>query len=139
LLQHLSLDLADAQRGIAAALAGAAQEGRPMAAAVVDAAGDLIACARMDGAHERILRFAIRKAYTAATMGRETTTLKEELEKHGRTLDDYGDAQFTTLQGGVPVVVEGHVVGAVAVGGGSLEGDKAIARLGAQAILEGLK
>jgi uncharacterized protein GlcG (DUF336 family) len=55
-----------------------------------------------------------------------------------RTLADYGDAQFTTLQGGVPVMVDGAVVGGVAVGGGSQERDKGIAVIAAEAITKSL-
>jgi glc operon protein GlcG len=105
---------------------------------VVDAGGDLISCARVDGCHERVLRFAIRKAYTAATMGRSTVRFKDELLEHSRTLDDYGDPLFTTLQGGVPVRVGQQVVGAVAVGGNTVERDKGIADIAAAALLAGL-
>ncbi|HEX6513026.1 MAG TPA: heme-binding protein [Chloroflexota bacterium] len=137
--QRTTLGLDDAQRAIAAGLAEAQRDGRPMAVAVVDANGDLISCVRMDGAHERILRFALRKAYTAATMARDTLAFKAELVDRQRTLADYGDQQFTTLQGGVPVSVGGQVVGAVAVGGATLERDKEIAEITAAAILTGLK
>lgn len=109
-----------------------------MAVAVVDAGGDLISCARMDGTHERVLRFAIRKAYTAATMGRDTLTFKQELIDRVRSLDDYGDPQFTTLQGGMPIVVDKQVVGGVAVGGSTTEGDVAICQVAASALMQGL-
>lgn len=138
MFQRTSLGLDDAQRAIAAAVAEAKNDGRPMAVAVVDASGDLISCARMDGAHERVLRFAIRKAYTAAIMGRDTTGFKAELAERARTLDDYGDPLFTTLQGGVPVSVNKEVVGGVAVGGNNPDRDKAIALVAAQAISGGL-
>jgi glc operon protein GlcG len=139
MFERLSIGLDDAQRAISAAVAEAQRDARPMAVAVVDAGGDLISCARMDGTHERVLRFAIRKAYTAATMGRSTVRLKEELLEHTRTLDDYGDPLFTTLQGGVPVSLGEQVVGAVAVGGNTAERDKGIAEIAAAALLAGLE
>jgi glc operon protein GlcG len=138
MFERLSIGLDDAQRAISAALAEAQRDERPMAVAVVDAGGDLISCARVDGCHERVLRFAIRKAYTAATMGRSTVRFKDELLEHSRTLDDYGDPLFTTLQGGVPVRVGQQVVGAVAVGGNTVERDKGIADIAAAALLAGL-
>lgn len=132
--QHRCIGLEEAQRGVAAVLEAARREGRAMAVAVVDRHGDLLCCARMDGAPERVLRFAIRKAYTAAVMGRDTLAFKEELQKRGRTLGDYGDPMFTTLQGGLAVVVDGEVIGGFAVGGNTQQRDEAIARLGLEAM-----
>lgn len=128
------LGLEEAQRGIAAAMEEAQRDGRPMAFAVVDDRGHLIASARMDGAHERVLRFAIRKAYTAAIMGRPTLDLKREMEERHRTLADYGDPMFTTLQGGLPVVHEGKVVGGISVGGNAQNRDEEIAAIALKAI-----
>jgi glc operon protein GlcG len=138
MFQQLSIGLDDAQRAIEAALAEARKDGRPMAAAVVDANGHLIACARMDGAHERVLRFAIRKAYTAAIMGRDTVGFKGELLERSRTLDDYGDPLFTTLQGGIPVILDKQVIGGISVGGNTQERDKGIAEIAVRALVDGL-
>ncbi len=139
LLPRWRLTLAQAQQVIAAAIEEATKDGRPMAVAVVDDRGDLISCARMDGTPERVLRFAIRKAYTAAVMGRDTLTFKKQMEEASRTLDDYGDPLFTTLQGGHVALWEGQVVGAVAVGGNTSARDEEIARvaLGALGLPEG--
>ncbi|MBI2988015.1 MAG: heme-binding protein [Deltaproteobacteria bacterium] len=134
MIQRVSLGLAEAQRAIAAVLEEAKKEGRPVAVAVADNNGDLISCARMDGAHARVLRFAIRKAYTAAVMGRDTLAFKKELQEKGRTLSDYGDPSFTTLQGGVAIVSEGKVVGAIGTGGSPRERDVDMAHIGARAI-----
>lgn len=134
MIQLASLGLSEAQRGIDAALEAAQQEGRSMAMAVVDRNGDLVMCARMDGAPERVLRFAIRKAYTAAVMGRGTLDLKREMLEKQRSLADYGDSLFTTLQGGLPVLAGGQVVGAIAVGGNTQSRDDAIAQIGLAAI-----
>ncbi len=134
--QQLSIGLHEAQTAIEVGLTEARKDGKNMAVAVVDAGGHLIGCARLDGTHERVLRFAIRKAYTAAIMGRSTVDFKAELAEYGRTLADYGDPQFTTLQGGEPVKIGGKVVGAVAVGGNSAQRDKAISQLVLQAVVE---
>ena len=134
MIQRVSLVLEEAQRAIAAVLEEAEREGRPVAVAVVDANGDLISCARMDGAHARVLRFAVRKAYTAAVMGRDTLTFKKELQERGRTLSDYGDPSFTTLQGGLPIISEDKVVGAIGAGGSARERDVEMAQIGVRAI-----
>jgi len=105
-----------------------------MAAAIVDANGDPICTARMDGTHERVLRFALRKAYTAAVMVRDTLAFKRDMERANRTLADYGDSMFTTLQGGLVVMAEGRVIGGIAVGGGSQENDESIARIALAAL-----
>jgi glc operon protein GlcG len=119
---------------VAAVIAEAERDGRPMSVVVADDNGDPICCARMDGAPERTLRFAIRKAYTAAVMGRDTVVFKQLLQDQKRALQDYGDPMFTTLQGGVTVMVDGQVVGGFAVGGNSTARDEEIARIGLQAL-----
>lgn len=134
MLHRQSIGLGAAQRAVEAALAEGRRDGRALAVAVADDRGDLVACARMDGAPERVLRFCIRKAYAAAVMGRDTLELKRELEERGRTLADYGDPQLTTLQGGVAVVFDGRVVGAVAVGGNPQSRDEEIARVAVRAL-----
>ena len=132
-----TLGLAQAQRAIAAVIEEATRQAKPMAVAVVDDRGDEIASARMDGVPERVLRFALRKAYTAAVMGRDTLAFKKLLVDTGRTLADYGDPTFTTLQGGLTVTVEGQVVGGFAVGGNNVTGDEEVARIGLRALIAG--
>ena len=124
---HITLE--QALRAIAAAFDEATKDGKNMAAAVVDANGDPICSARMDGAHERVLRFALRKAYTAAVMARDTLAFKRDIERANRTLADYGDPMFTTLQGGMVVMDQGRVVGGIAVGGNTSERDEEVARI----------
>jgi glc operon protein GlcG len=135
----VTLGLEDALRGIGAAQSEAEKDGRGMAMAVVDDNGDLIACQRMNGVPERVLRFAIRKAYTAAVMRRGTLDFKKDMDDHHRTLSDYGDPLFTTLQGGLPIVVAGQCVGGISVGGNQTQRDIDIANVALKAITEGAK
>ena len=83
--------------------------------AVVDDAGNLLAYARMD----RCLRptFALRKAYTSAVRGMDTLAFSEQLNSTGRSLESFGDSQLIALPGGVGVLKDGAVVGAIGVGG----------------------
>jgi glc operon protein GlcG len=134
MLQQLSLGLEEAQRAIAAVFEQARKDGRAVAVAVVDNHGELIACARMDGAHARVLRHAIRKAYTAAHMGRDTLAFKKDMADAGRTLTDYGDSSLTTLQGGLVVRSGKQVVGAIAAGGSARERDVEMAQIGLKAL-----
>ena len=97
---------------------------------VVDDAGNLIAYARMD----RCLRpsFALRKAYTAAVRGMDTLALAEQLKASGRS---FGDPQLIAIPGGVTVLKDGAVVGAMAVGGlPSGIDDEVIAKAGLKAL-----
>ena len=101
--------------------------------AVVDDAGNLLAYARMD----RCLRptFAIRKAYTSAVRSMDTVTFAEQLSTQGRSLESFGDPQLIALAGGVAVIKDGAVVGAIGVGGlpSGLD-DEAIAKAGLAAL-----
>ena len=101
--------------------------------AVVDDAGNLLAYARMD----RCLRptFAIRKAYTSAVRSMDTVTFAEQLSTQGRSLESFGDPQLIALAGGVAVIKNGAVVGAIGVGGlpSGLD-DEAIAKAGLAAL-----
>jgi glc operon protein GlcG len=130
----MSLGLEEAQRAIAAVFEQAKKDGRALAVAIADNHGELISCARMDGAHARILRHAIRKAYTAATMARDTVDFKEDMAESNRTLDDYGDSSLTTLQGGVVIRVDGKVVGAIGAGGSAKMRDVEMAQIGLKAM-----
>lgn len=134
MVPQLSLGLEEAQRAIAAVFEQAKKDGRPVAVAVVDNHGDLITCARMDGAHARVLRHAIRKAYTAAVMGRDTLAFKKDIQDAGRSLTDYGDSSLTTLQGGLVVRSGNQVVGAIASGGSPRLRDVEMAQIGLNAL-----
>jgi uncharacterized protein GlcG (DUF336 family) len=127
MLRFESLGLSEAEKAIAAGIAMAQKLGRPMAFAVADSGAETIASARMDGAHPRILRHSIRKAYTAATMCRHTLAFKRDLEERGGALDQWGDSGLTTLPGGLAVQHEGRFVGAVGAGGGGPH-DEEVAR-----------
>ena len=101
--------------------------------AVVDDAGNLLAYARMD----RCLRptFAIRKAYTSAIRSMDTVAFAEQLSTQGRSLESFGDPQLIAIPGGVVVMKDGAVVGAIGVGGlpSGLD-DEAIAKAGLAAL-----
>ncbi len=129
MIKQESLGYQEAQRGLDVVTKAAEAQGRAMSFAVVDAHGDLIAAARMDGSHARVLKHAIRKAMTAAVYGRNTLIFKKELRESDRELLEWGDLNVTTLQGGLVVKSGKMVVGGVGSGGGTLEIDEAMARV----------
>lgn len=118
MLDIQSLGLEEAKLAIAAGEAAAEKLGIPMAFAVSDAGAELIAATRMSGAHPRILRHAIRKAYTSATMCRNTLWFRRDLEDRAGNLEQWGDSELTTLPGGLVVKSSAGFVGAVGTGGG---------------------
>lgn len=132
--QHRVLTIDGARTAIAAIAAEAKRTGAPGAAvAVVDDGGNLIALERLEGTFTAAWRISIGKARTAA-MFRKPTSAFEKIIKDGRTpmiaLED-----FTPLQGGVPVVVDGLVVGAIGVSGASsAQQDEDFAIVGAAAV-----
>lgn len=130
---------AEAKRALDAAIAAAAADGQPMSFAVADSYGEIVAAARMDGSPARILRHAIRQAYTSGSMHRNTIKFKQQLRERGGTLDEWGDDMLTTLPGGVAISFGDDVIGAIGAGGGkTLSRDAEIAHLAVAAIGEGM-
>jgi glc operon protein GlcG len=130
-----SVGLEEARRAINAILAATTERDNPVAVAVVDAHGDLICCARQDGAGARMVRRARAKACTAAKLGMNTVVFRDQvLKAEGRTLDDWGDPQLTSLQGGLVAKSNGRVVGGIALSGNSTQRDEQFARIGLAAM-----
>jgi glc operon protein GlcG len=128
-----ALTLDGARRIIAAAVAEAKKNGAGGAIAVVDEGGNLVALERIDGTFAAGANISIGKARTAALFQKPTKAL-EDIINHGRTamvaLPD-----FTPLQGGVPITVDGQMVGAVGVSGAaSAQQDEEIALVAAAAL-----
>lgn len=110
----------------------AAAVGRNIAIAVADEAGELVFASEMDGCHTRVLRGAIRKAYTAAVMQRSSAELRAQDRERGKELADWGDPMLTHLPGGAPLQIDGECYGAVGVGGTSDGGDDKMASRAAE-------
>ena len=125
------LDQAGAQTVLQAARDSAQQRNAPSAIAVVDTAGDLLAFQRMDGVRPDSAELAIQKARTAARLQRPTVEIENNINQ-GRTA--FVTADIMALRGGMPVRVNGEVVGAVGVAGLSSENDTSIAGTAAAAL-----
>lgn len=134
MITRTMIGLAEARRAIDAMVREATKDGQPMSIAVADSYGELIACLRMDDSPPRVLRHSIRKAFTAGFMHRGTLEFKAQFRERDSSLDEWGDMRLTTLQGGLPVRYKGEVVGAVGVGGNSVERDSEICRIAVAAI-----
>ena len=127
----MALDQAGAQTVLQAAKENAEQRNAPSAIAVVDPAGDLLAFQRMDGVRPPSAELAIEKARTAARLQRSTAEIEDNID-HGRTA--FVTANIPALRGGVPIRVNGEVVGAVGIAGLSKQTDADIASTAAAAL-----
>jgi glc operon protein GlcG len=126
-----ALDQDGAQTVLQAANESARQRNEPSAIAVVDPAGDLLAFRRMDGVRPASADLAIEKARTAARLQRSTVEIEDSINQ-GRTA--FVTVGIPALRGGVPIRVNGAVVGAVGVAGLSKEIDVEIANTAATAL-----
>src|SRR3989440_3780741 len=128
----MTLDQAGAQTVLQAARESAQQRNAPLAIAVVDPARDLLAFQRMDSVRPASADLAIEKARTAARLQRSTAEIEDNINQ-GRTA--FVTAGVLVLRGGMPIRVNGAVVGAVGVAGLSKEIDAEIANTAAAAAL----
>jgi uncharacterized protein GlcG (DUF336 family) len=134
--QQARLGLDDAERARDAILAALTPTDSPAALAIVDEHGVPILLLRQDGAPARMLSRARAKAYTAANLGLDTVTFRDAYVKaRQRSLDDWGDPQLTTLQGGLAIRQNSSLVGGIAMSGNSTSRDEALARVGLQALV----
>lgn len=138
---RVQLNLAGAETVIEAAKKKAAAMGLKCNVAVVDDGGHLLAFARMDGARPASAATALAKAVSAATFRQETGPLPPKGEPDlllNLSIQNASGGKVTSLKGGVPIVVDGQVVGAVGVGGGTGEQDVEVSKAGIRALLDGL-
>jgi uncharacterized protein GlcG (DUF336 family)/mannose-6-phosphate isomerase-like protein (cupin superfamily) len=127
------LTLDGARRAIAAAEAEARRNKAGGIIAVVDEGGNLMALERIEGTFAAGARVSIGKARTAALF-KKPTRFFEELINKGRTAMTAVE-DFTPLIGGVPIVIEGQIVGAIGVSGAnSAQQDEELALAGAAAV-----
>jgi uncharacterized protein GlcG (DUF336 family) len=129
------ITLEEAQSILSAAEEKATEMGQPMNIAVMDAGRNLVAFHRMDGAWVASTDIAIDKAFTSA--GRGLTTRKiGEMAQPGQPLfgiNTTNGGRIVIFAGGVPLVRDGDVVGAVGVSGGSVDQDEEVAEAGVAA------
>ncbi len=123
----------DVKRIATAAEAEAAKNGWAVTIAIVDDGGHLLALQRLDGAAPISAHIAPAKARTAA-LGRRESRVYEEMINQGRVSFLSAPTLEGLLEGGVPVLVEGHCLGAVGVSGVKSAEDAQIARAGIAAL-----
>jgi uncharacterized protein GlcG (DUF336 family) len=133
--QQTRLGLEEAERARDAILAALTPADSPAALAIADEHGVPVLLLRQDGAPARMLSRARAKAYTAANLGLDTVTFRDDVVRlKQRTLDDWGDPLLTALQGGLAIRHAGKMIGGIAMSGNSTSRDEALARVGLDAL-----
>ncbi len=112
-----------AKHVVAAALAEARANSWTMAAAVVDPGGILVYFEKIDDTQNASPRIAIDKAQSAALFKRPTKTFQDSVERGGIGLRVMRLRAAIAVEGGVPIVVDGKIVGGLGVSGGTAEQD----------------
>ena len=124
------IGLAEAKRMLAAAEDEARRNNWTMAIAVVDSGGQLVGFSRLDGTQHASIDIAIGKATTAVRFKRPTKALEDAVGQGGNNLRLLALPDITPLEGGVPIVVGGRIVGAMGASGGTSTQDVQVVRAG---------
>ena len=125
----------EARRIISTAVQKAGEIGTPMNIAVMDAGMNLVAFERMDGAWVLSIDIAMGKAFTSAGRGLSTRDIGEKAQP-GQPLfgvNTTNDGRVVIFPGGLPLMRDGEVVGAIGVSGGAVDQDEQVAEAGVAA------
>ena len=133
---QLCLTLATAKMMSEAAEAEAARNGWSVVIAIMDAGGHLIHLAKMDGTQYASVEVAQQKGRTAVSFKRPTKALEQVVSGGRMVMLKLPGA--TPIEGGLPIVVDGQVIGAVGVSGVQSHEDAQIAQAGIDALLKAL-
>jgi uncharacterized protein GlcG (DUF336 family) len=130
----LAITLDNAKKAAAPALAEARKNNWTMAVAIVDSGGDLVYFEKMDATQTGSVTVAIAKARSAALFKRPTKAFQDTLAGGGDGLRVLGLANAVPVDGGIPLVVDGKIVGAIGLSGGTSQQDGQCAQAGANAL-----
>lgn len=129
MLDKKALSLEAAKQIVAAAEAEARKNGWNVSIAVVDEGGHLVMLQKLDGTQYGSIEISIQKAQTAAGFKRATKVFEDAIAG-GRTAI-LGIEQVLPLEGGVPLIYKGQIVGAIGVSGVTSQQDGVVAKAGA--------
>jgi glc operon protein GlcG len=128
------ISLENARKAAAAALAEVRKQGWSMAVAIVDTAGTLVYFEKMDDTQNGSAHVCIAKARSAALFKRPTKEFQDTLAAGGEGLRVLRLEGAVPIEGGVPLLVEGRIAGAIGLSGGTSAQDGQGAKAGAAAL-----
>jgi uncharacterized protein GlcG (DUF336 family) len=123
-----------AKKAAAAALAEARKNNWTMAAAIVDTAGDLVYFEKVDGTQAASTLIAVDKARSAVRFKRPTKALQDVLAAGGDGLRLLALQGAVPVEGGIPLLMDGKIVGAIGLSGGTSAQDGQCAQAGASTV-----
>jgi glc operon protein GlcG len=129
----LGISFDAAKKALAAAEAEAKKNNWPVAIAIVDSSGKLAAFSKIDNTQHGSVDIAIGKAVTANNLRRPTKALQDVVAAGGGGLRMLAVPGVLPLEGGVPIVVDGKIIGAIGVSGVASDQDAQVAMAGAAA------
>jgi glc operon protein GlcG len=129
-----SITLEQAKRVMEAAEKEAEKQGWPMVIAIVDTAGQLVMFTRHDQAQTGSILIAQKKAETAAQFRRATKVFQEAIAGGGVALRTLAMPNVLPLEGGLPIVKDGFVIGGIGVSGMQSDQDAQVAQAGLTAL-----
>ena len=130
----VGIGLEAAKKALAAAEAEAKKNNWPVAIAIVDSSAKLVAFSKMDNTQHASVDIAIGKAVTANNLKRPTKALQDAIAQGGVNLRILGQPGITPLEGGVPIIVDGKIIGAIGASGVLSNQDAEVAMAGAAAL-----
>jgi uncharacterized protein GlcG (DUF336 family) len=129
-----SINQEQARRAVAGAMAEARRINVPMAVAIVDTAGQLVAFEKMDNTQTASIAVAQDKAVSAAIYRRPTKAFQDGLAAGGAGLRILTLRGANAVEGGIPLMADGRIIGAIGVSGGAAEQDGVVAAGGVAAL-----
>jgi uncharacterized protein GlcG (DUF336 family) len=129
---NITLELA--KKVIAAGEAEARKNGWPMAIAIMDTAGQLVAFQKMDDTQTASVDIAQDKGRSAAIYRRPTKVMEDAVAAGGAGVRFLNLRGASAVEGGVPLVLNGKIIGAVGVSGGTSPQDGVVAKAGAETL-----
>ncbi len=126
------ISLENAKKAAAPALAEAAKNNWYIAVAIVDPSGNLVYYEKMDNTQIGSANVSVAKARTAAQFKRPTKAFQDALASGGENLRTLGLPGVVPAEGGIPLLIEGKIVGAIGVSGMTSAQDAQCAKAGAE-------
>ena len=129
-----SINLEQAKKAIAAGQAEARRNNWPVAVAVLDTSGNLVAYEKMDNTQTASIQVAIDKGKSAAIYRRSTKVFEDIVAKGGAGLRVMNLRNASMVEGGVPIYMGGKVIGGIGVSGANADQDGVAAKAGADVV-----